>query len=191
MPASFQSWYGTYAYGHPGYGILAGAARPAIDGRASHADLSAGQEAVVFALLTLAKQLAEKPAPTPAGTDPSTPSGQTPAYAKPAAQGRAKPKGARPGHPGQRRPSPPRIDRREEHTLSACPTCHGPVRPCRGWRTRLVDDIPADMTPVVTEHTIHRSWCPHCKTTVEPTVPDALPGSSMGLRVVVLSAWLH
>jgi transposase len=44
---------------------------------------------------------------------------------------------------------------------------------------------------VVTEHTIHRSWCPSCRAHVEPTVPDALPGSSIGLRAVVLSAWLH
>ena len=115
-----------------------------------------GQEAVVFALLTLAKQLAEKQATSPTGTDPSAPSGQTPPYAKPAAKGRAKPKGAKPGHPGQRRPAPTRIDRREEHTLSACPKCHGPVTPCRGSRTRVIEDIPADITPVVTEHTIHR-----------------------------------
>jgi transposase len=150
-----------------------------------------GQEAVVFALLSLAKQLAEKSADVPRGTDPSAPSGQTPPYAKPPAKGRAKAKGARPGHPGRRRPQPTRIDRHEEHTLSACPKCHTPVRPCRGSRTRVIEDIPADITPVVTEHTIHRSWCPQCRTTVEPTVPDALPGSTIGLRVVVLSAWLH
>lgn len=150
-----------------------------------------GQEAVVFALLSLAKQLAEKQVGVPTGTDPSAPSGQAPPYAKPAAKGRAKPKGAKPGHAGQRRPPPTRIDHREEHTLSACPRCHGPVRPCRGPRTRVIEDIPADITPVVTEHTIHRSWCPNCKTTVEPAVPDALPGSSIGLRVVALSAWLH
>src|ERR1700744_5084950 len=67
-----------------------------------------GQEAVVFALLSLAKQLAEtRPASTT--PDPSTPSGQTPPYAKPPAKGRAKPKGAKPGHPGRRRPTPPRI----------------------------------------------------------------------------------
>ena len=150
-----------------------------------------GQEAVVFALLSLAKQLAEKQVTAATTPDPSTPSGRTPPYQKPAGKGRAKSKGARPGHPGHRRPAPTRIDRREEHTLSACPKCHGPVRPCRGSRARVIEDIPADITPVVTEHTIHRSWCPHCKTTVEPTVPDALPGSTIGLRVVVLSAWLH
>ena len=150
-----------------------------------------GQEAVVFALLTLAKQLAEKPSAPPVGTDPSAPSGQTPPYSKPTAKGRAKAKGARHGHPGQRRPSPPRIDRHETHSLDACPKCHGPVNPCRGSRVRVIEDIPADITPVVTEHTIPRYWCPHCKTTVEPAVPDALPGSTIGLRVVVLSAWLH
>src|SRR3954454_13027278 len=71
-----------------------------------------GQEAVVFALLSLAKQLAEKQAATMTA-DPSAPSGQTPPYQKPAAKGRAKPKGARPGHPGHRRAAPPRIDHRE------------------------------------------------------------------------------
>src|SRR4051794_3037693 len=90
-----------------------------------------GQEAVVFALLTLAKQLGEKPPTKPATPDPSTPSGQTPPYQKPPGRGRGKPRGARPGHPGHRRPAPPRIDRREEHTLSTCPKCHSPVRPCR------------------------------------------------------------
>ena len=150
-----------------------------------------GKDAVVFALLSLAKQLAERQTTPSATPDPSAPSGQTPPYSKPTAKGRAKPKGARPGHPGQRRPTPTQIDRREEHTLTACPVCHGPVTPCRGSRTRVIEDIPADITPVVTEHTIHRSWCLHCKATVEPTVPDALPGSTIGLRVVVLSAWLH
>jgi hypothetical protein len=150
-----------------------------------------GKDAVVFALLNLAKQLAEKQSTPSAAPDPSAPSGQTPPYSKPTAKGRAKPKGARPGHPGQRRPTPTRIDHHEEHTLAACPRCHGPVTPCLGSRTRIVEDIPADITPVVTEHTIHRSWCPHCRVTVEPTVPDALPGSTIGLRVVVLSAWLH
>jgi transposase len=150
-----------------------------------------GQEAVVFALLSFAKQLAEKAVDVPKGPDPSAPSGQTPPYAKSPAKRRTKAKGAKPGHPGQRRPAPTRIDGHEEHALTACPQCHGPVRPCRGSRTRVIEDIPADITPVVTEHTIHRSWCPQCRTTVEPTVPDALPGSTIGLRVVVLSAWLH
>ena len=88
-----------------------------------------GQDAVVFALLTLAKQLAEKQAiaSTP---DPSPPSGQTPPYAKAVGKRRAKAKGAKPGHPGHRRPPPTRIDYRDDHRLSACPKCYGLVRPC-------------------------------------------------------------
>src|SRR5262245_6060981 len=150
-----------------------------------------GQDAVVFALLRLAPQMAQQTSGAPRGTDPSAPSGQTPPYAKPTAERRTKAKGAKPGHLGYRRTPPTRIDRYEEHSLSACPTCQGPVRPCRGSRTRIIEDIPADISPVVTEHTIPRFWCPHCKTTVEPTVPDAFPGSTIGLRVAVLSAWLH
>jgi transposase len=150
-----------------------------------------GPEAVVFALLSLAKQLAEKTSATTTLSDPSTPSGQTPPFVKPTAKGRAKARGAKPGHPGHRRPTPTRIDCREEHTLATCPKCHSPVRLCRGTRTRVIEDIPQDITPVVTEHTIHRYWCPGCRATVEPIVPDALPGSTIGLRVVVLSAWLH
>src|SRR5512135_2589560 len=107
-----------------------------------------GPEAVVFALLTLAKRSAN-PA---AARDPSAPSGQTPPYVKPARQGRARPNGGRPGHPGHRRPTPTRGDRREEHALSACPRCRGPVRPCRGAWTRVIEDSPAGITPVVTEH---------------------------------------
>lgn len=150
-----------------------------------------GADAVVFALLSLAKQLAEKPVVASSKPDPSAPSGQTPPYVKPTTKGRAKPKGAQPGHPGHRRPTPPRIDHREGPTLSACPKCHGPVRACRSSRTRIIEDIPADIAPVVTEHTIPRYWCPQCRETVEPVVPDALPGATIGLRVVVLSAWLH
>ena len=150
-----------------------------------------GQEAVVFALLSLAKQLAEKQPAAPTRPDPSTPSGQTPPYQKPPAKLRAKPKGAKPGHPGHHRSTPLRIDHHERHALSECPRCHGRVRPCRSARTRIIEDIPADITPVVTEHTIPRYWCPQCRETVEPVVPDALPGSTIGLRVVILSAWLH
>src|SRR5512147_316418 len=123
-----------------------------------------GPDAVVFALLSLAKQLAEKQ-PVTTTPDPSAPSGQTPPYVKPTTKGRAKPKGAKPGHPGHRRPTPPRIDRRQEHTLSACPICIGPVRACRSSRKRIIEDIPADINPVVTEHAITRYWCPHCRDT--------------------------
>jgi hypothetical protein len=118
-----------------------------------------GQEALVFALLALAKQLAEKQA-LASTADRSAPSGQTPLYIKAAGKRRTKARGAEPGHPGSRRPPPTRIDRREDRVLSRCAKCESPVRPCSSARTRLIEDVPADITPVVTEHTIHRYWCP-------------------------------
>ncbi len=58
-------------------------------------------------------------------------------------------------------------------------------------RTRITEDIPESIEPVVTEHTIHRDRCPHCRKAVEPVVTDTLPGSKIGNRTLVLSAWLH
>jgi transposase len=147
-----------------------------------------GEEAVIFALLEQAKMLAERQA---AGGSPSTPSGMKPPYEKPAAKSRRKRPGRKEGHPGTRRPEPERIDQHKEHRLSRCPDCGGRLKRCGTKRTRYTEDIPADIQPVVTEHTIHRDWCPQCKKRVEPTVPDALPGSTLGHHVLVLSAWLH
>ena len=57
-------------------------------------------------------------------------------------------------------------------------------------RKRSLADHP-EVEPEVTEHTIHSDWCPKCKKKVELPVPDALPGSQLGNRVLVLSAWQH
>jgi len=147
-----------------------------------------GEEATIFALLALAKMVAD---PSANGPAPETPSGQTPVYQKPATPRRRKTPGRKAGHRGSRRPTPPHIDQHQTHTLTNCPHGQGPVSRCRSSRTRLIEDIPEDITPVATEHTIPRYWCAHCHRHVEPTVPDALPGSTLGLRVLVLSAWLH
>lgn len=146
-----------------------------------------GEEAVVFALLELTKQLAE--ARLPAVT-PSTPSGMIPVYEKPPANERSKRPGAKKGHLGSRRQIPERIDWQVEHRADCCPDCGGRLKRCGETRIRYTEDIP-DIRPEVTEHTIHRDWCPKCKQKVEPPVAAALPGSTLGLRVLVLSAWLH
>ena len=44
---------------------------------------------------------------------------------------------------------------------------------------------------MVTEHTIHRDWCPSCRKKVEPKVATALPGATLGNRMLALTAWLH
>jgi hypothetical protein len=62
---------------------------------------------------------------------------------------------------------------------------------CNRSRTRLIEEIPKDIAPVVTEHTIHRDYCPRCRRHVEPAVPDAMPGATLGHHAVALGAFFH
>ena len=146
-----------------------------------------GEEAVIFALLTLAKQSA----PSTPSISPSTPSAMVPPYQKPTTPSRSKRPGRKAGHPGSRRSTPERIDHYRTHRLEHCPDCGGPLKRCEQTRQRYTEDIPKDITPIVTEHTIHRDWCPRCRRHIEPIVPDALPKATLGNRILVLSAWLH
>src|SRR4051812_49348838 len=79
-----------------------------------------GEEAVVFALLTLAQSVGEPQAqPTPLVT-PTTPSAMIPAFLKPKADRRRKRSGRENGHPGARRPTPDVINRHVDHRLESC-----------------------------------------------------------------------
>jgi transposase len=147
-----------------------------------------GEEAVVMALVTMAARLAALQRPVPS---PTTPSAMIPPYQKPPAKGSRKKPGAKQGHKGHRRPPPARIDQRRAHRLPCCPHCQGRLKRCQQTRTRYIEDIPEGITPVVTEHTIHRDWCPRCKKLVEPKVPDALPGATLGNRTGTMTAWMH
>jgi transposase len=166
---------------------------PALTEERAREIFAQGEEAVVFALLTLAK-LAAASSPASDSNSPSAPSGMKPPHLKPSATSKRKKKpGQKPGHIGTRRPKPPpeRIDACEEHRADRCPDCGGPLNRCAETRKRYIEDIPRDIQPVVTEHTIHRDWCPQCQKKVEPLVPDALRGSPLGHHVLVLTAWLH
>jgi hypothetical protein len=142
-----------------------------------------------LAVLAAARRIAELQGKlTLAGPDhPSTPSGQRPVYTKPPAPRRRGTPGAKVGHVGSRRPAPPQIDRTEEHRAEVCPDCGGPLQRCQRTRTRTVEDILADLRTEVTEHTVHRDYCPACQKHVEPTVPDA----TLGHNLVSLTGWLH
>lgn len=150
-----------------------------------------GEEAVIFALLELSKGWAQAEGRCAAVSSPSTPSGMTPVHQKPAVKKRRKTPGRKAGHAGARRAAPVRIDERKTHRAACCPHCQAALQRCDETRTRVTEDIPAGIQPVTTEHTIHRDWCPRCKKKVEPKIPDALPGSQIGNRVLTMSAWLH
>jgi transposase len=137
----------------------------------------------------MAQHVAALQAPQP--LSPSTPSGMVPTYHKPAVRRRGKKPGAKEGHAGSRRATPLQIDVQVDHRLEVCPGCGGELQRCRRTRRRIIEDIPIDITPVVTEHTVHRDYCPACKKHVEPVVPDALPNASLGHHVMALSSWFH
>lgn len=150
-----------------------------------------GEEAVIFALLELAAGWQRAESQRASVSSPATPSGMVPTHLKPIANKRGKKPGRKAGHPGVRRKIPERIDQFKTHRAACCPHCQGSLKRCQETRTRYTEDIPEGIQPVVTEHTIHRDWCPHCQKRVEPQVPDALPGSQIGNRTLALSAWLH
>ncbi len=151
-----------------------------------------GVEAVALAMLAVSKHIAElqRWSQTQAPS-PSTPSGMVPIYAKANASKRRKKPGAKPGHEGVRRERPVNIDERKTHRLKCCPHCQGPLQRCERSRRRIIEDIPEVIEPVVTEHTIHRDYCPKCKRHVEPLVPDAMPKATLGHQVIALTSWLH
>ena len=101
-----------------------------------------GKEAVVFALLEMAKMLAERQSPTLASPAPTTPSGMVPPYLKPSRRQRRKKPGRKDGHLGARRPPPDRIDHRQEHRAATCLACGGELQRCHDTRTRYVEDMP-------------------------------------------------
>jgi transposase len=202
-------------------GIIASALRGALSQAQARRLHRLGPEAVTLAMLATAKRIAEQSTQLAKQStqlakqstqiteqnaridelqsklraaqqiSPSTPSGQVPIYAKPKTPKRKGNPGAQKGHKGVRRAPPERIDDRKTHRLPRCPHCGGRLQRCQRTRTRIIEDIPDDIQPVATEHTIHRDYCPRCKQHVEPVVPDALPGATLGHRVVSLTSWLH
>lgn len=158
-----------------------------------------GSEVVALALLAVSERIAElrqaaESASHPSGpgaVSPSTPSGMIPVYAKATTPRRRRRPGARVGHEGSRRERPTRIDRRVTHRLKCCPDCGGRLQRCHRSRTRVIEDLPESIEPVVTEHTLHRDYCPHCRKHVEPVVSEAMPQAAIGHRLVALTGWFH
>jgi hypothetical protein len=172
-------------------GIVLG---PELTETQARAILTLGPEAIIYALLTQAKMLAERnghQVPVCHSDDPSCPSGQKPPYEKPGPKGRKKKPGRKTGHAGSCRQRPDHVDRSEAHRAVHCPDCGHRLKPCKGTRHRYIEDIPEGVRVEVTRHLIHRDWCPACRKMVEPVVPDALPNATIGNRLLVMSAWLH
>ena len=138
----------------------------------------------------LKRELEAKAAPPPSSGSLSTPSGMQPVYTKPPGSKHRRKPGRKNGHPGACRPAPAQIDRIIEHKLTECPTCHNPLgEPC-GKHSQIVEDIPP-VKPIVTQHDVYEYNCAPCGTKVVAPMTEALPKATLGLRLTLLSAFLH
>jgi transposase len=105
-------------------------------------------------------------------------------------KGRKKKPGRKKGHSGARRAKPTHIDKHEHHSLDCCPECGSTEVTVHEITTRYVEELP-EVKPIVTEHTAERGWCRHCHKMVTAKVDEALPRCSIGIRTIVLTAWMH
>jgi transposase len=126
---------------------------------------------------------------------PETPSGQIPVFLKAPRARVGKTPGRPVGHAGARRATP-QPTREEDHSLKACPRCDGRVRPIRGpgfgpvCRFRYVEDI-LPGSAEVTKHNVQQYWCGTCKCKVEAPVLAAIPGATLGVRLMAWTAVQH
>ena len=138
----------------------------------------------------LKKDLEARTQPTDNVVSLSTPSAMHPVYSKPPARKRHRKPGRKNGHPGVRRAVPVHIDQTVVHKLIECPDCHNPLgTPC-GQHTRIVEDIPP-VHPTTTEHVSYEYYCSPCGKKVSAPGTEALPKATIGLRLTLLSAFLH
>lgn len=98
--------------------------------------------------------------------------------------------GAPTGHKGYWRKVPERVDFVKPVRILACPCCGGKLSGVQEVRERIIEDLPPVPPLIVTKYLIERRYCAQCKKLVEAEVPDALPGARLGLRVMLLIAFL-
>lgn len=151
-----------------------------------------GEEPTVQKLLELDREVEElrKGLAIHPKDDPSIPSGMKPSYEKPTSKGRKKRPGRKKGHEGARRPKPEVVHETKVHAIPCCPQCLNPLGRPVSTRERFTEDIPR-VKPIITKHIIGIYYCSKCNKTVEAPVEDALPKSTLGIRLLVHTAYLH
>jgi transposase len=153
--------------------------------------LEAGKEATIRKLQDLSAEIDRLKSLSP--DSPTTPSGQIPVFLKKEKKKRHKKPGQKPGHKGNARlrPRPEDAQRTVHHSLDACPKCGKSLENYTPTiRTRVVEDIPEFNVEIVA-HTCETKWCPDCREKVTQPITEALPGSVIGIRLAVFSAFLH
>lgn len=150
-----------------------------------------GEEVTVEKLLELSAEIDRLKGTSP--TSPTTPSGQTPPFLKPNKKKRKKKPGQKPGHKGFSRThiKPGTENRTVHHPLENCPNCGTSLVDYKPQTNdRYIEDL-ADTKTEIVKHVEERKFCPCCKKLVKAPFSDALPGSVIGLKLAIFSAFLH
>ena len=98
--------------------------------------------------------------------------------------------GAQPRHKGHFRiRSRPTEKVRVSLDLHECPDCHSSLRR-RGTRKRIIEDMPV-IKPDIIEYSMDRLYCKMCHRMYEPEIPDALPGATLSIKVMLTVAYFR
>lgn len=96
-------------------------------------------------------------------------------------------RGGQTGHPGFGRHFPETIDRFIRAHLTRCPDCGRFISRTKNSDTHTVTDIPKwqDTQPITIQYQIERQWCNHCGKEVNGQPKGVIPGSRLGLNLIV------
>ncbi|MBF0207828.1 MAG: IS66 family transposase [Oligoflexia bacterium] len=153
-----------------------------------------GQDFVVSILVTYSAEIdkLKKELEIYQSKEVTRPSGKKAPFEKPNKKKRKRKAGQKKGHKGKTRAKPLRIDKIEEHILNECPNEGGPLGDPIATRSRIIEDINLDgIKTEFTQHDINRYYCPEEQKIVEPKVDAAPAGCTIGVNLIVLTAWLH
>lgn len=96
-------------------------------------------------------------------------------------------RGGQIGHTGYGRNLPVRVDKKLHIFANACPTCKGNLNRSKTTVSHTVEDIPAvnNQQTIVTRYEVEQQWCGHCKKEIVVRPEGVIPGSRLGVNLLV------
>lgn len=95
--------------------------------------------------------------------------------------------GAQIGHKGYGRKTPEHIQKHLHVYAHYCPTCNGRLNRSKTTIKHTVEDIPTGekQQTIVTRYAVEKQWCRKCKKEVVVTPVGVIPGSRLGLNLLI------
>lgn len=99
-----------------------------------------------------------------------------------------KERGAQPGHLGTGRKGPMKVDKVKKVFLTVCPDCGQALKHGQHVKSHLVEDIAEllKLKTIVTRYEVEEQYCTHCAKHVRGVPEGVIPGSRLGLNLILL-----